>query len=124
MYAIIQSGGKQHRVKAGDIVRVERLAGEVGQEVELGPVLLLGQGEGVELSPEVLGGARVRALIRAQDRARKVRVFKKKRRKGYTRRRGHRQAYTELQVTAIEGPPGDEAALPAGEERVAEAPGR
>ena len=103
MYAVIRTGGKQHRVEPGQSVRVEKLAGAVGDRVELGEVLLLG-GEGSErVGTPLVTGARVVGTITAQDRAPKVLIFKMKRRKGYRRKQGHRQSYTEIQIEGIEG---------------------
>ena len=103
MYAVIRTGGKQARVTAGDRIRVEKLAGAVGDRVELGEVLLLG-GEGAErVGTPLVAGARVVGTITAQDRGPKVIGFKMKRRKGYRRKLGHRQAYTEIRIEGIEG---------------------
>ena len=103
MYAVIRTGGKQARVAPGDRVRVERLAGAVGDRVELAEVLLLG-GEGAEkVGTPLVAGARVIATITAQARSPKVLLFKMKRRKGYRRKQGHRQAYTELRIEGIDG---------------------
>jgi large subunit ribosomal protein L21 len=101
MYAVIRSGGKQHRVEAGATVRVEKLAAEVGSEVELAEVLLIASDDKITLGDPVVAKASVKATVVAQDRARKIIVFKKKRKKQYRRRRGHRQAYTELRVDEI-----------------------
>ena len=103
MYAVIRTGGKQARVAAGDRIRVEKLAGEVGDRIELAEVLLLG-GEGAErVGTPLVAGARVVGTITAQDRAPKVIGFKMKRRKGVRRKFGHRQAYTEIEISGIEG---------------------
>ena len=103
MYAVIRTGGKQARVTTGDRIRVEKLAGAVGDRVELGEVLLLG-GDGSErVGTPLVTGARVVGTITAQDRAPKVLIFKMKRRKGYRRKQGHRQSYTEIQIEGIEG---------------------
>ena len=103
MYAVIRTGGKQARVTAGDRIRVEKLAGAVGDRVELGEVLLLG-GEGSErVGTPLVAGARVVGTITAQDRGPKLVGFKMKRRKGYRRKLGHRQAYTEIRIEGIEG---------------------
>jgi large subunit ribosomal protein L21 len=103
MYAVIRTGGKQARVTTGDRIRVEKLAGAVGDRVELGEVLLLG-GEGSErVGTPLVAGARVVGTITAQDRGPKVLIFKMKRRKGYRRKQGHRQSYTEIQIEGIEG---------------------
>lgn len=100
MYAVIRTGGKQYRVSEGDRIRVEKLSGEVGDTVELSEVLMVG-GDNPVVGKPLVGGAKVNAEIVAQDRARKIIVFKFKRRKGYRRKAGHRQPYTELKVTGI-----------------------
>ena len=103
MYAVIRSGGKQLRVESGQSVRVERLQGSVGDNVELDEVLLLG-GEGeTRVGTPLVEGARALGTIVAQDRGPKLTIFKMKRRKGYRRKTGHRQAYTEIRVDRIEG---------------------
>ena len=103
MYAVIRTGGKQARVTAADRVRVEQLAGAVGDRIELGEVLMLG-GEGPErVGTPLVPGARVVGTITAQDRGPKLIGFKMKRRKGYRRKLGHRQSYTEIQIEGIEG---------------------
>ena len=103
MYAVIRTGGKQARVTPGDRVRVEKLPGAVGDRVELAEVLLVG-GEGTEqIGTPLVGGARVVGTITAQARAPKVMTFKMKRRKGYRRKYGHRQPYTEIRIDGIEG---------------------
>ena len=102
MYAVIQTGGKQYRVAEGDTIRVEKLDGEVGSKVEFADVLMLG-GEKVEVGKPHVSGAKVTAEIVAQDLAKKVIVFKMKRRKGYRNRRGHRQPYTELRIESLKG---------------------
>ncbi len=101
MYAIIRSGGKQYQVAAGDRLRVEKLEGEVGSTVELGEVLLLVDGENVRIGRPLVEGAKVQATILEQGRQKKVIVFKKKRRKGYQVKKGHRQWYTALNIDTI-----------------------
>jgi large subunit ribosomal protein L21 len=103
MVAVIRSGGKQYRVSQGASVRVERLAGEVGESVTLEDVLLVGEGDDVRIGTPTVEGARVTGTIVAQGRGEKLRVFKMKRRKGYRRTQGHRQDFTEIRVDAIEG---------------------
>jgi large subunit ribosomal protein L21 len=103
MYAVVRSGGKQYRVSPGGSLRVERLAGEVGAKVTLGDVLLIGSDEAVRIGAPTLAGAQVVGTIVAQDRAAKVMTFKQKRRKGYRRKYGHRQDYTEIRVDQIQG---------------------
>jgi large subunit ribosomal protein L21 len=103
MYAVVRTGGKQYRVAQNDVIRVERLAGESGDEIVLGDVLMVGgEGEPKVGSPTVAGAA-VKATIVDQIRADKVIVFKKKRRTTYRRKRGHRQQISLLRITAIEG---------------------
>ena len=103
MYADIRSGGKQARVSPGDTLRLEKLAGEVGDTVELAEVLMLeGNGE-PRVGTPLIDGAKVRGTILAQGRGDKIIVFKMKRRKGYRRKQGHRQAYTEVRIDEIEG---------------------
>lgn len=102
MYAVIRTGGKQYRVAQGDRLRVEKLPGNVGDTVTLNEVLLVGSGEGVKVGAPLVSGAKVEAKIVAQDRAKKIIVFKMKRRKNYRRKRGHRQPYTELRIKAIQ----------------------
>jgi large subunit ribosomal protein L21 len=100
MYAVFKTGGKQYRVAQGDKVRVEKLPGNVGDAVSFGEVLLIG-GEAVKIGRPVVSGAKVEAKIVAQDRAKKVIVFKFRRRKNYRRKTGHRQPFTALQITNI-----------------------
>lgn len=100
-YAIIKTGGKQYRVSEGDTIRVEKIQGEVGSSVELDEVLMLGGGDDVSVGTPLVSGAKVTAEIVAQDRAKKIIVFKMKRRKNYRRKQGHRQPYTELRITGV-----------------------
>jgi large subunit ribosomal protein L21 len=100
-YAVIRTGGKQYRVAPGDLVRVERLDGEVGAAVEFPEVLLASGDDAVRIGTPLVAGARVLGTIVAQGRSRKILVFKKKRRKNYRRRRGHRQSITTVRVTEI-----------------------
>lgn len=102
MYAVIKTGGKQYKVSPGDTIRVEKLPGEPGQEIELNEVLLVGDGEEVKIGQPLVEGAKVIATILNQGRSRKIIVFKKKRRKNYKKKRGHRQFYTELQIKEIQ----------------------
>lgn len=100
MYAVIRTGGKQYRVSEGDTLRIEKLAGDVGSTINFGEVLLVG-GEKVSVGTPLVKGASVSATITAQGRAKKVIVFKMRRRKNYRRKRGHRQQYTEVKITGI-----------------------
>jgi large subunit ribosomal protein L21 len=103
MYAVIKTGGKQYRVAQGDRLRVEKLAGNVGETVSLGEVLLVGQGDGVKVGAPLVSGAKVEAKIIAQDRGKKIIIFKFRRRKNYRRKTGHRQPFTALEITGITG---------------------
>ena len=100
-YAVIRTGGKQYRVAPGDPLRVERLAGEAGTPVEFTEVLLTAADGTVRIGTPLIEGVCVRGQILAQGRSRKILVFKKKRRKNYRRRRGHRQSITTVRVTEI-----------------------
>lgn len=102
MYAVIQTGGKQYRVAQGDRVRVEKLIGNVGDAVTFDKVLLVG-GETVKVGRPMVAGATVEAKILAQDRDKKIVIFKLRRRKNYHRKSGHRQPYTALEITAVKG---------------------
>lgn len=99
MFAIVRTGGKQYRVAAGDKIAVEKIAGEAGDSVTLGDVLLAGEGD----SLKSVDGLTVAAEIIAQTRGEKVVVFKKRRRHNYRRKNGHRQSLTLLKITAIGG---------------------
>lgn len=101
MYAIIRTGGKQYQVAPGERVRVEKLTGNVGDTVELSDVLLVADGENVTVGQPVVAGAKVMARIVEQDKAKKVLVFKRKRRKGYRVMNGHRQDFTALEIKEI-----------------------
>ena len=101
MYAVIRSGGKQHRVEPGDRLKVEKLEGDVGSQIELGDVLMVEKDGKVTLGEPVIAEAKVKAKVLGQDRHKKIIVFKKKRKKQYRRTRGHRQPYTELLVDEI-----------------------
>lgn len=101
MFAIIQTGGKQYRVSPGDILRVEHLPGERGDEVLLEQVLLVADGEAIQVGQPLVAGARVVSEIVRQGKAKKIIVFKKKRRKKYRRKQGHRQLFTALEIKDI-----------------------
>ena len=100
MYAVIRTGGKQYRVSEGDTLRIEKLAGDVGAAIKFDEVLLVG-GDKVTVGKPLVKGASVGAQIVAQERAKKVIVFKMRRRKNYRRKNGHRQQYTEVKITGI-----------------------
>jgi large subunit ribosomal protein L21 len=101
MYAVIKTGGKQYRVAPEDVIEVERLGGNPGDTVELGEVLMIAGEAGIEVGTPVVKGATVTAELVAHTRGDKIIVFKKRRRKHYRRRQGHRQDLTVLKVTAI-----------------------
>lgn len=102
MYAVVKTGGKQHRVRAGDVLRIEKLEGEVGQKVTLDQILMVGGGEVVKLGTPMVPGAKVQAEIIDHGLAKKVIIFKRRRRKHHKKLRGHRQPYTDIRVTGIE----------------------
>ncbi len=102
MYAVVRTGGKQVRMQPGESVRVEKLDGGVGDPVELDDVLLVGGNADLKIGTPKVEGARVIGTITAQGRGPKITVFKMKRRKGYRRKIGHRQDYTEILVDRIE----------------------
>jgi large subunit ribosomal protein L21 len=101
MYAVIRSGGKQYRVESGAKLRVERLPADVGAAVSFDEVLLVGNGEGVQVGAPLVSGAQVKATVLAQGRGDKVRIFKLRRRKHYQKSQGHRQSYTEVRIDDI-----------------------
>jgi large subunit ribosomal protein L21 len=101
MYAVIQTGGKQYRVAQGDTLRVEKLIADEGATVELDKVLMIAEGEEVKVGSPYVDGGKVTATVKAQGRGKKVKILKFKRRKHHLKRQGHRQSYTELEVTGI-----------------------
>ncbi len=103
MYAVIKTGGKQFRVSQGDALDVEKLTGEVGEQVNLEPVLFIGGNGEVKIGTPTLTDAKVTAEIVEHKLARKIIVFKKKKRKGYSRNQGHRQRLTRLKILDIQG---------------------
>ena len=103
MYAVIKTGGKQYRVQAGDLLVVEKLDGEPGADVAFGEVLMIGEGAEVTLGSPLVDGASVSATLIETRKGDKIKVFKKIRRQGYRRTRGHRQTHSVLRVTGISG---------------------
>jgi large subunit ribosomal protein L21 len=101
MYAVVMTGGKQHRVREGDLLRVEKIEGEVGTTVTLDRVLMIGKEEGAMIGTPTVANASVSAEIVKQGRAKKIIVFKKKRRKRFRKLNGHRQPFTHLRITGI-----------------------
>ncbi len=101
MYAVIKTGGKQYRVAAGEKLKIEQIPAEVGAQVVIDQVLMVGNGESVTIGKPLVSGARVQAIVISHGRADKVRIFKMRRRKHYQKRQGHRQNYTEIQIGEI-----------------------
>lgn len=101
MYAVIATGGKQYKVSAGDRIKVEKLDTQIGKSVELREVLLVADGKKVKVGQPKVKNAKVVAQVTGQGRRRKVTAFKKKKRAKYRRKVGHRQEYTELEITEI-----------------------
>jgi len=101
MYAVIKTGGKQYKVSEGDLLKVEKLEGAVGETIELGEVLMVG-GEEVKIGTPLLPGAKVKATIVEQGKDKKVLVFRSRRRKNFRKLNGHRQPLTRLKITGIE----------------------
>ncbi|HEX3881696.1 MAG TPA: 50S ribosomal protein L21 [Stellaceae bacterium] len=101
MFAVIRTGGKQYKVAQNDLITVEKLAGEPGATIELGEVLMVGEGADVTTGAPLIDGASVSATLVEQRRGPKIIVFKKKRRQNYRRKNGHRQYETVLRITGI-----------------------
>ncbi len=101
MYAVVKSGGKQYKVQEGETLRVEKLAGEVGAEIAFDDVLMFSDGENVQVGTPTLENVTVKGTVVEQGQAKKVIVFKYKRRKRYRRKQGHRQQYTAVKVDSI-----------------------
>ena len=102
MYAVFKTGGKQYRASTGDVIKVEKIEAEKGATVELDQVLMVGEGEDVKIGTPFLEGGKVTALVLDQGRGDKIIVIKFKRRKNYRRKMGHRQYFTQLEITGIE----------------------
>jgi large subunit ribosomal protein L21 len=102
MYAVVATGGKQYKVQAGDVLRVEKLTGAVGDEVAFDQVLLVGTDDDVRIGQPLVEGALVKGKIVQQGKNKKILVFKYKRRKRYRRKQGHRQPFTAIKIDAIE----------------------
>lgn len=101
MYAIIRTGGKQFKISPGDTIRVEKIPGQAGETVEMKDVLFYAEGENVLTGKPLLSNVKVLGEILAHHRAKKVIIFKKKRRKGYSKKTGHRQSFTSLKIKEI-----------------------
>ncbi len=102
MYAVVATGGKQYKVEAGEVLRVEKLQGDVGAQVAFDQVLLLADGEEVRVGQPTVAGATVKGHIVEQGKSKKIIVFKYKRRKRYRRKQGHRQLFTAIKIDTIE----------------------
>jgi large subunit ribosomal protein L21 len=103
VYAVFRTGGKQYRAIQGQRVRVEKLEATVGDAVEFDQVLMVGEGAAVTLGKPLVAGGKVTAKVIAQERADKITIIKFRRRKHYQRKQGHRQYYTEVEITSIAG---------------------
>lgn len=103
MYAVFRTGGKQYRASQGDRLRVEKLDAAVGEKVEFPEVLLVGEGASIKMGSPLVAGGKVEGKVTAQGRDKKIEVQKFKRRTTYKRRHGHRQHFTEVEITAIKG---------------------
>ena len=101
MYAVVKTGGKQYKVAPGEKLKVEQIPADVGAQVVLDQVLLVGEGDDVRLGQPVVAGAAVNATVVSHGRHDKVRIFKMRRRKHYQKHQGHRQNFTELQISAV-----------------------
>jgi large subunit ribosomal protein L21 len=101
MFAVIRTGGKQYKVAKNDVILVEKIAGEAGQEVKFDEVLMLGEGSGLKLGQPLVAGAQVTGTVLDQSQADKVLIFKKNRRHNYRRKRGHRQQITVVRILDI-----------------------
>jgi large subunit ribosomal protein L21 len=101
MYAVIKTGGKQYRVAAGEKIKVEQIAADVGQELVIDQVLAVGNGSEIKIGTPLVSGASVKVTVVAHGRHDKVHIFKMRRRKHYQKRQGHRQNYTEIEIGAI-----------------------
>ncbi len=103
MYAVVKTGGKQYKVAPGEKLKIEQIPADVGAQVTLDQVLMVGEGESVRVGQPTVTGVSVVATVVAHGRGEKVRIFKMRRRKHYQKHQGHRQNYTELQIDAIVG---------------------
>ncbi|MFY9328868.1 MAG: 50S ribosomal protein L21 [Georgfuchsia sp.] len=101
MYAVIKTGGKQYRVVAGEKIKVEQIPAEVGAEIVIDQVLMVGEGESVKIGAPLVSGATVTAKVLAHGRGDKVQIFKMRRRKHYQKHQGHRQNFTEIEISGI-----------------------
>jgi large subunit ribosomal protein L21 len=103
MYAVVSTGGKQYKVAQGDVFRVEKLDAEAGASVELDKVLMIADGDKINIGTPLVSGGKVTAVVKAHGRDSKVEIMKFRRRKHHQKRTGHRQSYTEIEITGIAG---------------------
>ena len=103
MYAVIRTGGKQYRVSQGDTLRIETLDANAGDSIEFDQVLMVGEGESVKIGTPLVEGSKVTATVKAHGRGDKVEIIKFRRRKHHMKRMGHRQNFTEVEITGISG---------------------
>ena len=103
MYAVIKTGGKQYRVATGEKLKIEQIPADIGAEIVLDQVLLVADGDNLKMGRPLVAGATVQARVLTQGRHDKVRIFKLRRRKHYQKHQGHRQNFTEIQITGISG---------------------
>ncbi|MEX2130823.1 MAG: 50S ribosomal protein L21 [Pseudohongiellaceae bacterium] len=101
MYAVIESGGKQHRVQEGEVLKLEKLDAATGDKVDFDKVLMIGEGASVKIGTPYVAGSKVTAEVLSHDKGRKVSIIKFSRRKHYRRQQGHRQWFTEVKITGI-----------------------
>ncbi len=102
MYAVFKTGGKQYRASTGDVIKIEKIEAEKGATVELDQVLMVGEGEDVKIGTPYLEGGKVTATVIDQGRRDKIKIIKFKRRKNYRRQMGHRQYFTQIEITGID----------------------
>ena len=101
MYAVIKTGGKQYRVEAGEKLKIEQIPADIGSELVIDQVLMVADGDNISMGKPLVSGTTVQATVLRQGRHDKVRIFKMRRRKHYQKHQGHRQNYTEIQITGI-----------------------
>ena len=103
MYAVVKTGGKQYRVSAGEKLKVEQIPADVGAQITLDQILMVGAGDSVKVGAPLVAGATITATVVSHGRHDKIKIFKMRRRKHYQKHQGHRQNYTELRIDAING---------------------
>lgn len=101
MYAVFKTGGKQYKIKEGDILRIEKIAGEVGTDISFDKVLMFADGKNINVGVPILDSVEINGHILEQGKSKKIIVFKYKRRKRYRRKQGHRQQYTAIKIDSI-----------------------